>query len=150
LKEDLIEVEATFVDGLDENWISKSLVDRLVPDFPPKEQGYGHIGFKTVKFLGRIKIQWTEKNSFKTTETDCRVVKAEYFNLYLRRYPGTPVTTGPRQRASRTPSDSIEKPPTITPDLSSTSPPSPQTAVGAFDGLASDGQQKWIDDDAEK
>jgi hypothetical protein len=144
----LIEVEATLVDDLDENWISKSLVDRLKPEFCFEEQGYGHDGLKTVKFLGTIKIQWRSMTSLKTIETDCRVVRGE-FDLYLRRCL-LPPSEGPPQRTSRTHSGAVPTPLPI--PLEDISPPSfsPSLAVGSFDGLTLDGQSKWIDDDTVK
>jgi hypothetical protein len=143
----LIEVEATFVDDLDQNWISKSLLDRLKPEFPLDEPRYGRIALKSVMFLGTTKIQWAGRNSLKTIETECRVVRAECFNLYLRKCL-LPPSIG--QGTSRTPSSSIPAPLPVPPEDSSLPLSSPPLVVGSFDGLTLDGQPKWIDDDTDK
>jgi hypothetical protein len=141
----LIEVQATFVDDLDENWISKSLVEILNPGFAFEEQGYGRIALKMVRFLGRLTIQWKGKESFKSTHSECRIVNAECFVLYLRQCY-LPLSDAPLQNTLQTHLNPVPTPLSITPDDVFPSVSSFALAVGSFDGLTSDGQPRWIDD----
>ena len=85
--EEWIEVKATFVSDLEENWISKDLLARLDSDGVPelrRKKEYGRLGLRAVAFLGSFKLKWTEKGNFKTKIAECRIVRDESFELYLK------------------------------------------------------------------
>jgi hypothetical protein len=87
-----IEVKATFVNDLKENWISLNLFARLDPDgvsnwrSQNSRKEYGEYGplESRIRFWGRFKLQWTEKGDFKSKLAECRVLRDDSFELYLK------------------------------------------------------------------
>jgi hypothetical protein len=135
--EDWIEINATFVSDLEENWISKGLFARLDPDRVPeikRKKEYGHLGLRMVMFLGSFKLKWTEKGNFKTKIAECRIVRDESFELYLKG-DLLSLTSTPHQVKSQSSPEPIESPLSNPPQESSASIPNHSQAIGCFDGL---------------
>jgi len=141
-----IEIRAVFVGDLQENWISKSLVDRLDLEPSPDaeaSQEWGHLGLKTVEFQGTVELQWTQKGCLKTKTTKCRVIGTKSCILYLKSSLFCPPAPIPRTSSIRTAPLQNRELKVLQKETSV--PPTVLPVVGAFDGV-----EKVIEDNAEE
>lgn len=82
-----MDVKATFSHDLEDNYISKHLVDQLdlkwTPD-PIGKKKYCPLGLKTVQLLGTAQLQWALQGCNKSRLTKCSVVADKPFNLCFK------------------------------------------------------------------
>ena len=139
-KDGWVDIDATFVDDLDENWISKDFVDRLglkAKYSEPKE--YGHLEASTLPFLGTVELQWSEKSGkdfLKSRYAICKIVNDKSFEVFLKisYLPG-----GRPQSLPATSVSTLDLPPIVSPapvTCASLSSPGPTALplAGSFDG----------------
>jgi hypothetical protein len=120
--------------------------------FSKGKKEYGHLGPKTILFLGSIKFNWKEKDSLKIKETEFRIFRpfSEAFELLLRRDLMSCPSLSPRasklpKAKSQSPEESIHSPEVVSADEPSASASILSEVVGCFDSFA-----KELQDDSEK
>jgi hypothetical protein len=104
--------------------------------FSKGKKEYGHLGPKTILFLGSIKFNWKEKDSLKIQFTEFRIFRpfSEAFNLLLRRDLMSCPSLSPHAK-SQSPEESVRSPEVVSPDEPSASIPNHSQSIGCFDGL---------------
>jgi hypothetical protein len=136
------EINATFVNDIDESWISEDLVERLELNHTSSLEDkpkYGRLGKKMFQFCGTVCLQWIERGKSKYTK--CRIVPDKSFEVYLHCSQSNPAS--PRGKPLITP----DPPPTsLPPPLNEDSPSTTSLSAaiaGSFDG---DGLAEVLDD----
>jgi hypothetical protein len=104
--------------------------------FSKGKKEYGHLGPKTILFLGSIKFNWKEKDSSKIQFTEFRIFRpfSEAFKLLLRQDLMSCASLSP-QTKPQSPEEVVRSPEVVPPDELSISIPSHSQSIGCFDGL---------------
>jgi len=143
---DWTEIDVIFVDDLDENWISEDVVDRLGLEIESSDiEEYCHLDIqgRTLPFLGRVELQWAEKdgqNNLSSHFDYCRVVSDESFEVFLKMslLPGSVLRLPPVEDLSLEPVSAFSPvAPADNTFISAKTLPVPSSA-GSFDSVSDD------------